>query len=149
MRRSIRIALVLVPTLVAACREGAKSDPIPETVPGSYVYAAKGVTLKKLEWSFAAALDLKPDGTFALALDKSMAGETDSTERSSGTYTVVGDKLWLRSPEDDKGRRKQFPLVMRGDSLIGDIGWKTHLILRGLGAPDPVFVRRTESYGAK
>ena len=149
LRRSIQIGLILVPVFGAGCREAPRSDGIPETVPGSYVYAAEGSTLKKLNWSFAAALDLKPDGTFALALDKSMAGERDTTEHTSGTYTVSGDKVWLRSPEDDRGRRKQFPLVMRGDSLIGDIGWKTHLILRGLGAPDPVFVRRNASYGAK
>ncbi len=149
MRRSIQIGLFLVPVLGAACREAPTPALIPDGIPGSYVYAAKGTTLKKLDWQFAAALNLKPDGTFELALDKSMAGETDTTERTAGTYTVDGDKLWLRGKEDQKGRRKQFPLVIRPDSLIGDIGWKTHLILRGLGAPDPVFVRRNASYGAK
>jgi hypothetical protein len=149
MRRSIQIGLILVPVLGAACREAPKPELIPDGIPGSYVYAAKGTTLKKLDWQFAAALNLKPDGTFELALDKSMAGETDTTERTAGTYTVDGDKLWLKGKEDQKGRRKQFPLVIRPDSLIGDIGWKTHLILRGLGAPDPVFVRRHASYGAK
>ena len=149
LRRSIQIGLILVPAFGAACREAPRSDGIPATVPGSYIYAAEGTTLKKLGWSFAVALDLKSDGTFALALDKSMAGETDTTERTAGTYTVSGDKIWLRSPEDDKGRRKQFPLVVRRDSLIGDVSWKTHLILRGLGAPDPVFVKRNASYGAK
>lgn len=149
MRRSIQIGLVLVPVLGAACREAPQSDPIPGGISGAYVYAAQGTTLKKLDWEFAAALDLKPDGTFELALDKSMAGETDTTERTAGTYTVDGDKLWLKGSEDDRGRQKQFALMIRPDSLIGDIGWKTHLILRGLGAPDPVFVRRNASYGAK
>jgi len=32
--------------------------------------------------------------------------------------------------------------VIRPDSLLGEIGWKDHLVLRGMGIPDPVFVKR-------
>jgi hypothetical protein len=124
----------------AACSETPKSDPIPDRVPGSYVYAAKGTTLKKLQWQFAATLELSPDGTFVLALDKTMNGSKDSTEHTSGTYTVSDNKVWLRGSERDDEQRA---LVIRPDSLIGEIGWTTHIVLRGFGAPDPVFVRQT------
>ena len=148
-RLSILLGLVVLSALGAACRQTPKSDPIPAGVPGSYVYAAEGVTLKKLQWQFAATLDLEPDGTFVIALDKTLNGKKDTTARTTGTYTVSGDKLWLRGREEGKGREEQHALVIRPDSLMGEIGWKTHLVLRGLGAPDPVFVRRSAAYGAK
>ena len=147
-RHSILFGLVLVSALVGGCREAPAGDAIPTGVPGSYVYAAEGAALKKLEWQFAATLDLKADGTFVLALDKTLNGEKDSTAHSSGTYTVSGDKVWLRGREEGRGRHEQHALLIKPDSLIGEIGWKTHLILRGLGAPDPVFVKRTASLSA-
>jgi hypothetical protein len=140
LRRSIPVGLIAVAIAAAACRETPKSDPIPDGVPGSYVYAAKGSTLKKLQWQFAATLELSRDGTFALALDKTMNGSKDSTEHTSGTYTVSDNKVWLRGSEEDDEQRA---LVIRPDSLIGEIGWTTHIVLRGFGAPDPVFVRQT------
>lgn len=149
LRRSILVGLILAPAIGAACRETPKADPIPDNVPGTYVYAGEGTTLKKLQWQFAAILDLKPDGTFALALDKTLNGEKDSTERTTGTYTVTGDKVWIVGREEGKRRDEQHGLLIRPDSLIGEVGWTTHLILRGLGAPDPVFVKRGASYTAR
>jgi hypothetical protein len=139
-RRSIPVGLVVLAMLGAGCRETPGSDPIPDRIPGSYVYAAKGSTLKKLEWQFAARLKLNPDGTFVLALDKTMNGNRDSTEHTSGTYTVSDNKVLLRTSEKDDEQRA---LAIRPDSLIGEIGWTTHIVLRGFGAPDPVFVRQT------
>lgn len=143
LRLSIPARLLLVSVLGAACRETPKSDPIPDRVPGSYVYAGKGTTLKKLQWQFAATLQLNRDGTFVLALDKTLNGKKDSTEHTRGTYTVSDDKVWLRGREEGKSRDEQHALVIRPDSLVGEIGWTTHIILRGFGAPDPVFVRQT------
>jgi hypothetical protein len=140
LRRSIPVGLIAVAIATAACSETPKADPIPDRVPGSYVYAAKGSTLKKLQWQFAATLELSPDGTFVLALDKTLNGNKDSTEHTSGTYTVSDNKVWLRGAEEDDEQRG---LVIRPDSLIGEIGWTTHIVLRGFGAPDPVFVRQT------
>jgi len=144
--RSMSASLALL-AVGAACRDTPKSDPIPPSVPGSYVYAAKGATLNKLQWQFAATLDLKPDGTFVIALDKTMNGKADSTERTNGTYSVSDGKVWLRGREEGKSREEHHALLIRPDSLIGEIGWKTQLVLKGLGAPDPVFLRRNVSLG--
>ena len=149
-RLSITIGLVLLSAFGSACRDHARSaDAIPADVPGSYVYAANGSLLKKVPWQFAATLDLKPDGTYTLALDKTMNGEKDSTERTGGTYTVSGDKVFIKGVEKGHKREPEHALLIRSDSLVGEIGWKVHLVLRSLGAPDPVFVKRTASYTSK
>jgi hypothetical protein len=143
LRRSIPAGLAVASFFGAACRETPEPDPIPAGVPGSYVYAGKGTTLKKLQWQFAAKLQLNPDGTFVLALDKTMNGQKDPTEHTRGTYTVSDQKVLLSGRQEGKSSDEQHALVIKPDSLIGEIGWTTHIILRGLGAPDPVFVRQT------
>lgn len=144
---SIRLTLVAVlgaGILSVSCRSEPKPDPIPGELTGSYVYAANGSLAGKASWQIAATLDLEPDGTFALALDKTMNGKKDSTERTHGTYTVSGDKIWITESKDVGGYRSRgsHSLVIRPDSLLGEIGWKDHLVLRGMGIPDPVFVKR-------
>lgn len=138
------VALLAAAAVGAACRSGPKPDPIPASVPGTYAWTARGAVLNKFSWHIEAKLDLRPDGTYTLTLDKVMNGERDSTERMSGTYTVSGDKVWVKESQDLEGYRSRgsHSLVIRPDSLLGEVGWSTHLILRGIGAPDPVFVKR-------
>jgi hypothetical protein len=140
MSRLTLVALVALGATGAACRSDPKPDPIPEAVPGSYVYAASGSALNKLTWQIEAELDLKPDGTFAMSLDKTVNGKRDSTEKATGTYSVSGDKVWITVTQNMKPRR--HGLEIRPDSLIGKIGWMAHMVLRGIGAPDPVLVKR-------
>jgi hypothetical protein len=144
MSRLTLVALIIAGATTGACRSDRTSDPIPEGVPGSYVYAASGSAFDKLSWQIEANLDLKPDGTFALSLDKTVNGKRDPTEKTSGTYSVSDDKVWLTESRDRKphGPSTKHSLVIRPDSLIGEIGWTAHLVLRGIGAPDPVLVKR-------
>ena len=141
-RRSALVALVILSSTVAACRNAPESDPIPAALPGSYVYAATGTTLKKIPWQFAAKLELARDGTFQLTLDKTVNGAKDPTETTRGTYIVSGDKVWITGVEGGRENRERHALVIKADSLVGEIGWTAHLVLRGLGAPDPVFVKQ-------
>lgn len=141
-RRPALVVLLMLSSFGAACRATPDSDPIPATLPGSYVYAASGATLKKLPWQFAATLELEKDGTFELTLDKTVNGAKDPTEKTKGTYIVSGDKVWITGIEGGRENRDRHALLIKGDSLIGQIGWTTHIVLRGLGAPDPVFVKQ-------
>lgn len=134
------VALVIAGAVATACKSAPEPDPIPAGVPGSYVYAASGSALKKLTWQIEANLHLKPEGTFTLTLDKTVNGKKDPTEKASGTYTVEGDKVWITVAQNSRPRRHS--LVIRPDSLVGKIGWTAHMVLRGIGAPDPVLVKR-------
>jgi hypothetical protein len=142
MSRLTVVALMVTGAAAAACRDEPK--PLPEALPGSYVYTASGSVLNKLSWQIEANLNLEPDGTFTLTLDKTVNGKKDSTEKTSGTYSVSGDKLWISEASDRKqyGPRPKQSLTIRSDSLVGEIGWTAHLVLRGIGAPAPVLVKR-------
>ena len=142
-RRPALVAVFLLSSLVPGCSNAPESDPIPAAVPGSYVYAATGTTLKKIPWQFAAKLELERDGTFQLTLDKTVNGAKDPTETTRGTYVVSGDKVWITGVEGGRENRDRHALVIKADSLVGEIGWTTHIVLRGLGAPDPVFVKQS------
>lgn len=144
---SNRLAIILIfgaGMLAVSCRSEPEPDPIPESLPGSYGYVANGSLGGKVSWQIAANLDLRPDGTFALTLDHTMNGKKESTESTHGKYTVSGDKLWITQSRDERGYRgnERHSLLIRPDSLVGEIGWKDHLVLRGIGIPDPVFVKR-------
>ena len=71
-----------------------------------------------------------------------MDGAKDPTETTKGTYIVSADKVWIAGVEGGRETRDRHALVIKADSLIGEIGWTTHIVLRGLGAPDPVFVKQ-------
>lgn len=139
MSRHLTLVALAV-SVATACRNEPAPDPIPAGVPGSYVYAASGSALNKLTWQIEANLHLKPEGTFTLTLDKTVNGKKDPTEKASGTYTVEGDKVWITVAQNSRPRRHS--LVIRPDSLVGKIGWTAHMVLRGIGAPDPVLVKR-------
>lgn len=141
-RRHALVVLITLSSFGAACRRAPDSDPIPAALPGSYVYAASGATLKKIPWQFAATLELAKDGTFELTLDKTVDGAKDPTEKTKGTYIVSGDKVWITGIEGGRENRDRHALLIKADSLIGQIDWTAHIVLRGLGAPDPVFVKR-------
>ena len=129
--------------VAAGCRGGSESDPVPLTVPGSYVYAGRGTTLKK-PWEFEARLELTPARRYTLTLDKTIDGKTDSTETTEGSYVVSENHVIIRdsgeNPSDDD--RKLF---IKGDSLIAEIGWPAQIFLKGLGAPKLVFVKEHSS----
>jgi len=146
-RRLLRSVLAVAALTVAAgCDRGEKSEPIPPGLPGTYVYAAKGSTLK-FPWEFSAALHLKQDGRYSLVVDKTISGEKDPPETTAGAYGVRAGRLWIRGGEEDPGSAPgdEAGLLIRGDSLIGEIGWSARIILKGIGAPQMVFVRDPSS----
>ena len=127
--------------LLPACR-GSDSDPVPAEVPGSYVYAGKGSTFRK-PWEFSARLDLMPDRRYKLTLEKTIEGHRDPTETNVGSYTVSGDEIQLREDAGapDKSR-DMHKLRIKADSLIAEVGWTAQLFIKGVGAPNVVFVKR-------
>jgi hypothetical protein len=134
------IAAVCAALVTAGCR-GSESDPVPPTLPGSYVYAARGTTLKK-PWQFAARLELTPDKRYKFTLDKTVDGSKDSTETSVGTYDVSGDHLMIHDSDASGTASKDLhKLLIKADSLIAEVGWTAEIFLKGVGAPNIVFVK--------
>jgi hypothetical protein len=139
----IRIFLSFtVGALIAiACRRSGDADPVPANLPGSYVYAAKGTTLRK-PWEFAAQLELRADKTYTFTLDKTVEGKKDPTESTVGTYVVSGDHVVMSDPSGGKAPKDVHNLLIKADSLIPQVGWTAELFLKGVGAPNIVFVKR-------
>ena len=135
------LLLPLVASLIAvACRSGG-SNASPASVAGSYVYAAKGSTLRK-PWEFSALLELTPENQFTLTFDKTIEGRRDPTETATGTYTVSGDHIELHEGKGPlKSTQDIHKLAIRGDSLVAEVGWTVGVVLKGVGAPNIVFVR--------
>ncbi len=137
-------ALFLFPiaaTLIAPGCHPRGSDTVAANVPGSYVYAAKGSTFNK-PWEFSAHLELTAEKRFTLTLDKTIEGHKDPTETATGTYEVSGDHLELREGKGPlKSTQDLHKLVISADSLIAEVGWTAELFLKGVGAPNIVFVK--------
>jgi hypothetical protein len=126
--------------LTAGCR-GSQSDPAPASIPGSYVYAARGSTLRK-PWEIAAHLELTPGKRFTLTFDKTIEGRRDPTETATGTYSVSGNHLELHEGKGPlQSTQDVHKLVISADSLIAEVGWTVELFLKGVGAPNIVFVK--------
>jgi len=138
-RRRLFIVTAGVALFTIGCR-GASSDPVPPTLPGSYVYSARGSTLRK-PWEFAARLELTPDKRYKFTLDKTVDGKTDPTETSVGTYVVSGDRLTINDQDRTTGTKDIHKLVIKADSLIAEVGWTAEIFLKGVGAPNIVFVK--------
>ncbi len=117
------------------------SDPVPASVPGTYVYAAKGSTFKK-PWEFSARIDLTRDNRYKFTLDKSIEGNRDSTETNVGTYTLDGDHILLHENQRIGNSQDVHKLRIKADSLIAEVGWTAELFIKGVGAPNIVFVRQ-------
>lgn len=144
MSRHLVLATIAAALLTGGCGRG-NSDAVPANVPGHYVYAAKGSTFKK-PWEFSALLDLTPDKRFKLIVDKTIEGHKDPTETATGTYTVSGDRIELKEGSGPlESTQDLHKLVIKADSLIAETGWTVDLILKGVGAPNIVFVRQNPS----
>ena len=140
MNRYSVVSVACAVALVSGCRGGSGSDDVPATLPGSYVYSAKGSTFKK-PWQFAARIDLRPDKSYTFTLDKTMDGKTEPTETSNGAYAVDGDHVLIRNI--GWGASKDIhKLLIKSDSLIAEVGWTTEIVLKGVGAPNVVFVKQ-------
>jgi hypothetical protein len=140
---AVGAAIVASILLLAGCRRNADSDPVPATLPGTYTYEAKGSTFKK-PWEFYVRLDLSPDRHYTLALDKTIDGQRDPRETSVGAYAVSGDHLLLQGGGAPTGPSKDVhKLLIKADSLVAEVGWTGELVLKGVGAPNVVFVKRT------
>ena len=127
--------------LSLGCR-GAASDGVPANLPGSYVYAGKGSTLRK-PWEFSARLDLTPDRRYTMTVDKSIEGKVDPTETNVGSYTVSGDHIQLSEDAGVAGKSHDtHKLRIKADSLIAEVGWTAELFIKGVGAPNVVFVKK-------
>jgi hypothetical protein len=139
---AIQLAIVASVLILAGCRGNGDSDPVPATLPGTYTYEAKGSTLKK-PWEFYVRLELAPDRHYTLALDKTIDGQRDPRETSIGAYAVSGDHILLRDVRPQMGPSKDVhKLLIKADSLIAEVGWTTELVLKGVGAPNVVFVKQ-------
>lgn len=141
IRARICLSLAVASAVAIGCRRAGDSDPMPASLPGSYVYAAKGTTLRK-PWEFAAQLDLRGDKTYAFNLDKTVEGKKDPTESSVGTYVVSGDHVLMSDPSGGKASKDIHNLLIKADSLIPEVGWTAELFLKGVGAPNIVFVKK-------
>jgi hypothetical protein len=142
MRRSNVLLLLGIGSLVISCRGNGDSDAIPSTMPGTYVYAGKGAVFHK-PWEVAARLDLTSDRHFTMTLDKTIDGKRDDTETTTGAYALDGDHVVLRAGRENYGRAKDVhKLLVKGDSLIAEVGWTGELFLKGVGAPNLVFVKQ-------
>jgi hypothetical protein len=146
MARSRFSLAILAGVLVAAgCRGNGDSDPVPPGLPGSYAYTGRGSTFKK-PWEFYVKLDLTPDRHYTLTLDKNIDGKTDPGETSVGAYAVNGDHILLREVRPVIGVSKDVhKLEIKADSLITEVGWTSELFLKGMGAPNVVFVKQRGS----
>ena len=140
MRRAKLLLILILPALGAGCRGRGDSDPIPSTIPGAYVYAGKGAVLHK-PWEFSARIDLSADRHFTMTLDKAIDGKRDDTETTTGAYALKGDEILLRGVGRRMGQ-DVHKLRVKGDSLIADVGWTGTLFLKGIGAPNVVFVKQ-------
>lgn len=128
--------------LVMGCQGNGDSDPIPARIPGTYLYAGKGSVFRK-PWEFSAKLDLSRDRHFTMTLDKTVDGSRDSTEVTRGAYALNGDQILLRVVGPRFGPEKDVhKLRVKGDSLIGEVGWTGTIFLKGIGAPNVVFVKQ-------
>jgi hypothetical protein len=142
MRRQKILLAIGALALLPACRGPGDSDTVPSTLPGTYVFAGKGSVFKKA-WQFSARLDLTADRRFTMTLDKTIDGSRDSTETTSGAYAIKGDEVELRVVGKSTGPEKDLhKLQMKGDSLIANVGWTGELFLKGIGAPNVVFVKQ-------
>ena len=126
--------------LATGCRRSG-SDPVPNDLPGSYVYAGKGSTLRKA-WEFSARLDLTPDQRYTMTVDKAIDGKVDPTETNVGSYTVSGDRIQLREDAGSGKTQDMHKLRIKADSLIAEVGWTAELFIKGVGAPNVVFVKK-------
>ena len=141
IRAGIVLSFAVVSAIAVACKRAGDSDPLPTSLPGSYVYAAKGTTLRK-PWEFAAQLELRGDKTYTFTLDKTVEGKKDPTESSIGTYAVSGDHILMSDPSGGKASKDIHNLLIKADSLIPEVGWTAELFLKGVGAPNIVFVKK-------
>ena len=80
---------------------------------------------------------------YKLTLDKTIEGKKDPTETSVGRFIVSGDYIQLREdaglPDKSHDIHK---LRIRADSLIAEVGWTAELFIKGIGAPNIVFVKQ-------
>lgn len=142
MRHSNLLLLFGAVSLAVGCRGNGDSDPIPSTMPGTYVYAGKGSVFHKA-WDVSARLDLTSDRHFTMTLDKTIDGKRDDTETTTGAYALNGDQVLLRVVRQHYGPEKDVhKLVVKGDSLVAEVGWTGMLFLKGVGAPNVVFVKQ-------
>ena len=140
-RRHAFVIISVIAMLAPACRSSG-SDPVPARLPGSYVYAGRGSTFKK-PWQFSARLDLTPDRRYKLTLDKTIDGKTDPTETNEGSFIVSGDHIQLREDTRMPDRSHDLhKLQIKADSLIAEVGWAAELFIKGVGAPNIVFVKQ-------
>ena len=118
---------------------------MPPTLPGSYTYAGKGSTFRK-PWEFSARLDLTADRHYKLILDKTIDGTRDATETNEGSYTVSGDHVFLQENATLPDRSHDMhKLLIKADSLVAEVGWTAELFIKGVGAPNIVFVKQRRS----
>ncbi len=144
MSRPLLFVPIVATLLAVSCRVGG-SNAVPTSLPGSYAYAAKGSTLRK-PWEISARLQLTPEKRFTLTLDKTIEGRRDPTETATGTYAVSGNHIELHEGKGPlKSTQDIHKLVISADSLIAEVGWTVEVFLKGVGAPNIVFVKEHRS----
>lgn len=139
MRRPLLLAPCALLLTASACgRESAFAQTLRDrSVKGSYTYAGEGTTAS-VPWKFDALLKLDGKGRYDLEITVDVKDDHDR-DFDHGSYRVDGDRLFL---DDDDKNGDEHALVIRGDSLIADTGWKGNMLLRMIGVPKPVFVKK-------
>lgn len=65
---------------------------------------------------------------------------------ASVSFPVSGDHILLRDARPPMGPSKDVhTLLIKADSLIAEVGWTGELFLKGVGAPNVVFVKQRGS----
>ena len=133
-----RIAGLVLPLAIACAGESARAGGnVPVDLTGTYTYVGAD-TSGRIPWAARAELSLATDSTFQFDLRLRIKGESQR-ETAKGTYRVQGDQLRLLA-SDPKGS-ESFELLIRGDSLVMDVGWGVMAALRLIGVPRPVLVK--------
>jgi hypothetical protein len=137
MRRFLALAAPLLVLPFAGCGENSAfaQSMRARSVKGTYAYGGSGTTMT-IPWRFDAKLQLDGRGKYTLDFDVEVKDDKDR-DTDYGTYRVDGDRLYL----DGDGGGDDHELVIRGDSLIADTGWKGALALRMVGVPKPIFIK--------
>lgn len=131
------VVVALAFPLAACTRESAFAQSMRDrAVQGQYVYAGEGSTAS-IPWRFNAVLDLKGKGRYDLEVRVKVKGD-DDRDIDHGTYRLDGEHLYLDA--EKAGESHEF--LVRGDSLIAETGWKGSLLLKMVGVPEPIFVKR-------
>jgi hypothetical protein len=138
MRRPLALLPLVFSVIASACGRGSAAELTNTSrIPGHYAYVARGSTVT-VPWDLKADLVLWKDSTYTLTMDL-LVKDDKNHEVGTGRYEVTGDRVVLLSLRSKHAHGHS--LLVRGDSLDAELGWKVRSVLQLVGVPRPVLVR--------